>query len=149
VSVGRHVERSYPYLGAAISIPGWIYLLRWLNLSNQEAKDLFSVILNVSAIAAGFLGTAASVLLTMGPAAVIKDLKDSGSLGLLYRYLIAAIRHQFCLVLLSVVLILLYPKVHCARVLGSLAVVWGISVTLAGLSSFRIIHLFGKIITTD
>lgn len=38
----------------------------WLNLSGKEAKDLFGAILNVSAIAAGFLGAAAPILLTMG-----------------------------------------------------------------------------------
>jgi hypothetical protein len=149
LSLGRKIEVSYPYAIAALSAPGWFYALRWLDLSTQEAKDLFSVILNVSAIAAGFLGTAASVLLTIGPAAVIRDLKESGSLGLLYQYVIAAIRHQFGLVLFSATLLVLYPKLHSPRILYCLAVTWGVFTVLAALSSFRIIQLFGKIITAE
>ena len=149
MSVGRKIEYWYPYAGALGSAPAWFYLFRWLNLSTQEAKDLFAIILNVSAIAAGFLGTAASILLTMGSTPVIKDLKQSGTLVLLYKYVVSAIWHQFWLVLFSVTLLLLYPKLHGPRVLTVLVLVWGVSATLASLSSIRIIHLFGKIITED
>lgn len=149
MSVGRKVEYYYPCAIAVASVPGWFYLFRWLNLSTQEAKDLFAVILNVSAIAAGFLGTAASILLTMGPTPVIKDLKQSGTLTLLYKYVVSAIWHQFWLVLYSVTLLLLYPKLRDSRALNALAVVWGTSAVLGALSSIRIIRLFGKIITAD
>jgi hypothetical protein len=149
VSVGRKIEQSYPYALALFSAVGWFYLFRWLNLSTQEAKDLFTAILNVSAIAAGFLGTAASVLLAMGSTEVMKDLKQSGALVLLNSYIISAIRHQFWLILFSVSLLLLYPKIHSQHLLMALAVTWGVSVALAALSSFRIIQLFGKIITAD
>jgi hypothetical protein len=149
MSAGRKIERSYPFALAVVSIPGWFYLFRWLNLSTQEAKDLFGAILNVSAIAAGFLGTAASILLTMGSAAVMKDLQQSGTLVLLNRYIISAIRHQFLLVLFSVSLLLLYPKIHGPHVLMSLAIAWGFLVALAALSSFRIIQLFGQVLTAE
>lgn len=149
MSLGRKIERSYPYTLALVSAPGWFYLARWLNLSTQEAKDLFAAILNVSAIAAGFLGTAASVLLGMGSVAAMKDLKQSGALVLLNSYIISAIRHQFWLILFSVSLLLLYPKIHSPRLLMTLVVTWGVSAVLAALSSFRIVHLFGKIITAD
>lgn len=149
MSVGRKIERSYPYALALLSLPGWFYLFRWLNLSTQEAKDLFGAILNVAAIAAGFLGTAASILLAMGSAPVMKDLEQSGTLGLLNRYIISAIRHQFVLVLFSVSLLLLYPKIQSPRLLMNLAVAWGFFVSLAGLSGFRIIQIFGRIITAD
>ena len=149
MSVGRKIEHWYPYAVAVASAPVWFYLLRWLNLSTQEAKDLFAIILNVSAIAAGFLGTAASILLTMGSTPVIKDLKQSGTLVLLYKYVVSAIWHQFWLVLFSVTLLLLYPKLHGPRILTVLALAWGMSTVLAALSSIRIIHLFGKIITED
>ena len=149
MSVGRRIEYWYPYAAALGSAPAWFCLFRWLNLSAQEAKDLFAIILNVSAIAAGFLGTAASILLTMGSTPVIKDLKQSGTLVLLYKYVVSAIWHQFWLVLFSVTLLLLYPKLHGPRVLTVLALAWGVSATLASLSSIRIIHLFGKIITED
>jgi hypothetical protein len=149
VSLARKTERSYPYVLALVSAPGWFYLFRWLNLSTQEAKDLFAAILNVSAIAAGFLGTAASVLLGMNSVKVMKDLKQSGALVLLNSYIISAIRHQFWLVLFSVSLLLLYPKIHRPHLLMILAVTWGVSAVLAALSSFRIVQLFGKIITAD
>jgi hypothetical protein len=149
MSVDRKIEQAYPYVLALVSAPGWICLFHWLNLSTQEAKDLFLAILNVSAIAAGFLGTAASVLLAMDSVAVMKDLKQSGALVLLNRYIISAIRHQFWLVLFSVSLLLLYPKIYSPHILMALAVAWGISAVLAASSSFRIIHLFGKIITAD
>ncbi|HEY6371835.1 MAG TPA: hypothetical protein VIX37_14740 [Candidatus Sulfotelmatobacter sp.] len=74
MSVRRNIEHWYPYAVALASAPAWFYLFRWLNLSGQEAKDLFTIILNVSAIAAGFLGTAASILLTMGSARDRTDL---------------------------------------------------------------------------
>lgn len=149
MAAGQKIERAYPLALALVSIPGWFYLFRWLNLSSQEAKDLFGAILNVSAIAAGFLGTAASILLTMGAAAVMKDLEQSGALALLNRYIISAIRHQFLLILFSVSLLLLYPKIHGPYVLMILGVSWGFLVALAALSSFRIIQLFGRIITAD
>jgi len=149
VTLRRKIEQWHPYVIAVGSVPGWFYLFRWLNLSTQEAKDLFAIILNVAAIAAGFLGTAASILLTMGPTAVIKDLKQSGALVLLYRYVISAVRHQFWLVFFSVTLLVLYPRINSSRALTILAVGWGASTVLAGLSSLRIIQLFGKIITAE
>ena len=149
MSVERQIERSYPYAVAVASIVGWFYLFRWLNLNTQEAKDLFATILNVSAIAAGFLGTAASILLTMGTTPVIKDLKDSGTLSLLYRYVVSAVHHQFALVLLSVILLVLYPKLHYPRLLFWLAVFWGTAATLASMSSYRVIRLFGRVVTAD
>lgn len=145
----RKIERWYPYAVAAVSVPAWFYLFRWRSLTTQEAKELFAIILNVSAIAAGFLGTAASILLTMGSTPVIKDLKQSGTLVLLYKYVVSAIWHQFWLVLFSVTLLLLYPELHSARVLTALAAVWGASTVLAASSSSRIIQLFGKIITAN
>jgi hypothetical protein len=149
MSAQRKIEQWYPYAAAAVSAPAWFYLFRWLNLSTHEAKDLFSVVLNVSAIAAGFLGTAASILLTMGATPVIKDLKGAGTMRLLYRYVISAIWHQFWLVFLSVGLLMLYPKLSHPRLLTVLAVAWGISTSLAVLSNIRIIRLFGKIITAE
>jgi hypothetical protein len=149
MSMGRRIERSYPFALALLSTPGWFCLFRWLNLTTQEAKDLFGAILNVSAIAAGFLGTAASILLTMGSTAVMRDFQQSGTLPLLNRYIVSAIRHQFAVVLFSVSMMLLYPKIQGPRMVISLAVAWGVLVALAALSSFRIIHLFGKIVTSD
>ncbi len=149
MSLGRKIEHWYPYAVAVASLPAWFYLFRWLNFTTQEAKELFAIILNVSAIAAGFLGTAASILLTMGTTPVIKDLKQSGTLLLLYKYVVSAIWHQFWLVLFSVTLLLLYPKLKSPRVLTALAVTWGASTVLAALSSIRIIQLFGNIITAD
>jgi hypothetical protein len=149
VSGRRKIERWYPYGIAILSAPGWLYLFHWLNLTIQEAKDLFASVLNISAIAAGFLGTAASILLTMGATPVIKDLKQSGTLVLLYKYVLSAIWHQLWLVVFSVSLLVLFPKIQSPRILIALAVVWGSSSILAALSSVRIIHLFGKIITAD
>lgn len=149
MALRRKIEQCYPYAVAVASAPGWLYLFHWLGLSIQEAKDLFAIILNVAAIAAGFLGTAASILLTIGPTAVIKDLKQSGALVLLYRYVVSAVWHQFWLVSFSVTLLVVYPKLHCQRTLTVLAVAWGVSTMLAALSSFRIIQFFGKIITAD
>jgi hypothetical protein len=149
VSARRKVEEWYPYAGAAASTPAWFYFFRWLNLSTQEAKDLFSIVLNVSAIAAGFLGTAASILLAMGVTPVTRDLKQSGTMPLLYKYVISAIWHQFWLVFLSVGLLLVYPKLQHPRLLTVLALAWGISSSLALFSSIRIIRLFGQIITSD
>lgn len=149
MSIGRKIEHWFPYGLAVASAPAWFYLLGWLSLTTQEAKELFAIIVNVSAIAAGFLGTAASILLTMGSTPVIKDLRQSGALVLLYKYVIAAIWHQFWLVLLSVTLLLLYPKLHNPRIVMALAIVWGVSTVLAALSSIRIVQLFGRIITAD
>ncbi len=149
MSVDRQLEYSYPYAIALVSIVGWFYLFGWLDLDTHEAKELFTTILNVSAIAAGFLGTAASILLTMSPTPVTKDLKDSGTLSLLYRYVVSAVEHQFGLVLLSVILIVLFPKLHHPRLLFWLAVFWGMAATLASMSSYRVIRLFGRIVTAD
>lgn len=150
MSWGRKVEKWYPYTVAALSALGWYYLFKWLNLTKQEAKELFITILNVSAIAAGFLGTAASILLTMNSgSSVIKDLQQSGSLKLLYSYVISAIRHQFWLVLFSVILLLIYPRLDSPKILNALGMAWGVSAVLAGISSVRIIQLFGRIVTAD
>ena len=149
MSAARTRERLYPYALALVSVPAWFYVFRWLNLSKEQAKELFGAILNVSAIAGGFLGTAASILLTMGSAPVMKDLARSGGLTLLNRYILSAIWHQFLLVAVSVSLLLIYPKIAYPHVLLSLAVSWGTLVSLAALSSLRIIGLFGRIVTAD
>jgi hypothetical protein len=147
--VKRTTERWYPLIcGLPIGALVGYAVFRYVVASNDEVKDLFTVVLNVSAIVAGFLGTALSVLLTIENRPVIKDLKDAGCYFPLLSYLLSAIKWSFLLVLLSTCGLLIYPR-FSSRMQELSLLGWFIVATVTSLACWRVIRLFTEVVKAD
>lgn len=72
----------------------------------KRIQELSPALLNVSAIATGFLATVGSILLTFSKS-IISDMKETGEYGLLMQYLVSSLRWSLFLALYSALGILL------------------------------------------
>jgi hypothetical protein len=144
--VTRTIEKWYPVacglpIGAAIGYA--VFHFRFV--TDSDVKDVFTVVLNVSAIVAGFLGTALSVLLTIENRPVIKDLKDAGCYVPLLTYLLSAVRWSFILVVLSTCGLAIFTRIGTHSKAAFLVTWFAVSgVTL--LASWRVVQLFGQVV---
>ena len=139
-------EAVYPYvIGCASGV-----LFVWkvalpVQWSAESLSQFFGAVLNVSAIGAGFLGTALSVLYSIENKPVVQDLIAAGAWGQMLRYTMAAIRWSFALAVLSAVGLFVVDKIrpdHYSAALG----VWSFVVFIAALLCVRVIHLFSRIL---
>lgn len=70
------VEKRYPFwISLLIGVGGYLFFYK-IPISNK-ISDLFSALLNVSAIGIGFLGTSMGILYTMSKDWIIRALKDT------------------------------------------------------------------------
>ncbi len=74
----------------------------------QSTKDMFQAVINISAIAVGFLATAYSFILALDTnRPVIAFLKDADVYDLMIKYLMSAIRFSFLTTIVAVIWLLL------------------------------------------
>jgi hypothetical protein len=95
------IEKWGPTIVGLTVMAGW--WLSDLKIESSFAKELLSALLSASAIAAGFLATALSILLPVASMEVGKKLRRSGYLPYLYRYLREAV--YSCLALAGICII--------------------------------------------
>lgn len=98
------IERYGPAFLAVVVILGTWWRGGYLPV--EVAKELLAALLSASAISAGFMTTALSVLLPMGGTAIGQRLKRRGKLGFLFGYLRSAI--YSCIALSAVCVIGLF-----------------------------------------
>lgn len=104
----RWLEISYPVgvgvlTGVAVSAAVWCCEIQL----PSRLSDLLPVLLNISAITTGFLGTTASIFLSISSKPIIRDMKETGEYKQLMEYLIASIRWSLVLAVISGIGILL------------------------------------------
>ena len=88
------LERWYPYITSVIVTIVYFYFHRFIDIPSN-ARDLFPVVISISAIAVGFLMTAKSILLSIDQRRVIKGLKQGGVYADLVGYLVSAVNWSF------------------------------------------------------
>src|SRR5689334_7217941 len=126
------IEQLYPYAGGVFGAVVFVkfYYLRY-GLTEEQAKDLFSAVLNLSAIVAGFIGAAISILYTMEGKEVIRDLVDLNKWPVLLGYLVAALKWSFFLAVLSAMGTLFYQHLNSFHRSTAIAIWSGMTATAA------------------
>lgn len=109
--------------------------------------NLLNATVGLSAIAVGFLATAKSILLSMNDRWVVKQLKKVGYYQRLMGYFMGAIRWSFALAALSAFGLLIDFQTDKQPHPFSFAV-WIFTLVGTGACSYRVIHLFTRILRT-
>lgn len=116
--------------------------------ATDESKSIFSVAINVSAIAVGFLITVKSILFSIENKKSIRQLKDAGYFSKFIGYIVTAIYWSFFMAILSAILLFVDFSIKTSlneTILGAWIFVIIGSVT----SCYRVIHIFTKILTRE
>ena len=144
--MGRTLEKFFPFLVGAIALALYVASRGRIPFSPPEAlRDLFAAIINVSAIAVGFLATAKSILVSLEDKPIVRMLKDAGYYSDLVRYLMTATQLCFGLAIASALLVLLDFKT--AAFWNHFAFgVWVFLTATAATACARVIRVFGRVL---
>jgi hypothetical protein len=138
------LETHYPWLCALLL--GGLYFAFFRGHPIPESyKDVLAAMVNISAIAAGFLTTSKSILFSIDTTRSVGQLKDAKLYNRLLDYLFSAIIWSFIVAAASTVLLLIdwkTPKPWHCHVFG----VWLMVVVLASFLNYRVIHIFGLLL---
>ena len=147
--MSNRVEKNYPWVGGLVAGGLGFYFLNGRPLP-ADLNDLLSAIINVSAIAVGFLATAKSILISIQGSRIIRQFKSGGGAryAQLIDYLMTAIYSCFALAALSTIGLLIDLK---AQAIGqTLAVsIWMMCLVYAGLTCQRVIAIFTEILKSS
>jgi hypothetical protein len=127
-------------------ISATIYLFFFRNRPFPPSLDnLFTSVISISAIAVGFFATAKTILFSIGQSNIIIQLKNAKVFDLLVNYIMSAI--NYCLVLAILTGFWFFfdletPEKWYPWAFGA----WLFFVSLALLSSYRVIRILAKIL---
>lgn len=143
---GFFIEKHGP-MGLGIAAAAAHYL--FFRQACPDDGEIFGNVTNVSGIAVGFLATAQGLLVSMSETHLVTQLKQLHQYKPLLRYFSRAI--QLALVLCLGSLLLTVAPVHEVGVPRFAGVEWAFSLWIGWLAwtasaSFRVIHLFGRVI---
>lgn len=146
------IERNYAwFLGlVAGAIAGLVlpFCLTRPPIPAEAASSLFSAVISVAAIAVGFLITVKSILFTIDDKPIIKTLKRTYAYEQLMKYIIGATYWSFLLSGISV--FMLFLDLKCPGPLNWVSfAIWTSFVVGGAASCFRVIRVFGKIMTAS
>ena len=143
----RTFEKWYP-LVFGFSIAFCCHLLLHSHSPSSSLKDVFSAATTLSSIAIGFLATAESILFSISQTSIIKQLKITGTYKRLINYFMDAINWSFLLAIFS--LIGTFIDFKTWQLWNStLFDLWLLAFAAAGLSSYRVIHVFASILRSS
>lgn len=140
------VERSYPVVGSLIVTLGYLKFHDHFGFVSRPALgNLFTAVVNVSAIAVGFLATAQSILFSLENKRVTQFLKSAGAFNSLIDYMMEAIHISFALAGISAFALLIDLKTpRHWHIYGFAA--WLFFLCLAALDYYRIVSIFTRIL---
>lgn len=141
----RNVERTYPFVGAAVSAAMWWHFEPRFPV---DEKEFLAAALSLAAILTGFITTAKAILAALPSDSVMRHLRRSGYLEDLLAYLAHAIYGclLFSLYCLFGFFLLDTIKTPVPR---WFAVIWTGLGVFAGLAFFRISRLLFRIIRNN
>jgi hypothetical protein len=139
-------ERWYP-LGGGLVAGLSVFLFRESLYLPETLKELFPVVISISAIAVGFLATAKSILLSIEDRPVIRHLKELGGYDDLVRYLLTAVNWSLIASLVSSIFLLFLHEKDTWWYRDGFAG-WAFVTVAAMLMCYRVLRLFAKILMT-
>ena len=143
--MSRRLENAYPLILAFIA--GTIYFI-WFRRTTVPVlfKELLSSVVSISAISAGFLATAKSILFSMEKKRILQQLGNESRLyELLIQYLMSAITWSFLSAIISGFYMLFdWTKQEAWH--SYLFGAWIVMVVLTSALCFRVIHILGRML---
>lgn len=142
------MTRYYPYIlsliGTCVSL---ILSLKYGEPKLTDVRQFLSMIVDISAIAVGFLGATMSIMLTIEDSRAIKQHKQAGTYREVINCLSSACTYCFLLAGLSLFLVFLEMS-HPLTGNTSIAIrsLWIGLFVLSGFSYFWVIRIFSKIL---
>ncbi len=94
------IEKCYPFITGVIAGLAYFLLKDHLNIFGS-IKELLGAVINICAIAVGFLATTKSIMLSLGQNRIIQQLKNTDKYYTLIQYIMSAINLSFLTALLS------------------------------------------------
>jgi hypothetical protein len=148
-SVGLNFERTFPLLGAVLG-GGIVACILWHTQWEppKQFHDLLPAIINVAAIAIGFLSAALAILFTISGSRIMVHLRDTDYLRHVVNYMIEGITWAFLLAVASGAGVMIDPEKpfgHYQLVLSFL----GALTCGAALSYLRIVRIFATILKAN
>lgn len=137
-------ERWYPY-GFGFVVGCGLFVLRGTICLPDTLKELFPVVISISAIAVGFLATAKSILLSLEERPVVRHLRQMGGYDELVRYLLTAVNWSLIASLVSAVFLLFLSQKDTTWYRDTFSL-WAAVTTVAILTCYRVIRLFSRIL---
>ncbi|MEM4721396.1 MAG: hypothetical protein QXT73_04980 [Candidatus Methanomethylicaceae archaeon] len=142
--MGAFIERWYPLVGG-IAVSSLYFLLCRQMALPTSIENLFSAVINISAIAVGFFATAKTILFSLSDRYVIRQLKKVGAFDTLIDYLLHAIKWCFLLAIITGLAFFIDFKTKPEWQTWALSF-WLFLVWVALLSSYRVITILAKIL---
>jgi hypothetical protein len=145
--MSRRIENWYPTVGAVAVALFVVVYCRWQSgwIPPKATSDVLSAVINVSAIAVGFLAAAKSILFTIEHTRIIRLLKSANRLREVVRYMMRAINVSFALAGVSTAALLADADAHHWYT-SPLAVVWSFLLAASALTYYRVIRIFSIIL---
>jgi len=139
------IEKWYPLAISAVIVCIAVKLHDIYPLPNLN-KEVLAATINISTITIGFLSATQSILLALENKQVIKDLKSFGTYSLLTSYLLDAITWSFLLAIVGMIGLFFEPKDTLVFYIFCYYIIWLFVLSTTGLSCYRVIKLFNKIL---
>lgn len=142
------VEQWYPIVGGVVFGLAYYYVLSARGPLPCSLKDLLAAVINVSAIAIGFLATAESVMLGLENKTVVARLKKINYFGFVVDYMRGALVLAFVLALVSAAGLLtdfVTPSPWHTKAFSA----WLGLVAASLLAWIRIVSIFTRILRSD
>jgi hypothetical protein len=140
-------ERNYHLAWGAAALATYAIFVR-KPVAPSSAANLLTAVMTISSIAAGFIGTSQSNLLSIRDTDLLKFLRESGTYERIIRYSMSGIYWAIGLAVVSGGLLLVDPKITAWWTIC----LWGTWIFLMGTSGgacHRIIRLMGEILRSD
>ncbi len=147
---GAWLERWWPHLLALLAL-GVVVAFPCLGAVARTIHDVFAAVINMAAIAIGFLATTKAILVSSSRSFTIRTLKATGKLHVLTGFMMTATWSLSVLAACTCALLFIDPD-HLPRWFTWAFRGWCVLAVFAGAAAARVIGLFGVILhglTTD
>lgn len=141
-----NIERWFPLI-TSLFMCAFFYSTGKNNLISDSLKDVLSASITFNSITIGFLATSMSILVTVENTRIIKQLKEAKVYSKLINYFTAAIEASFVSVVLSLTGLFIDLK-HIEKIYTLAFLIWIFFLIYSGLTCYRVIILFAKILKT-
>jgi hypothetical protein len=142
--LNKHIERRFP-LVVSLCVAGVAWQHHWFDPVPAQFSNLLQAVINVAAIAVGFIATAKGILISSHDREIVRNLSAAKQLGALIDYFIAATLWCICLCLLSAYL-LVFDLKESSVLARVLPIGWLFILSGSVCACVRVIYLFNLIL---
>lgn len=140
--MGELTEKLYPLVLGALAALGYFLLLRHEPIPDT-GKDLLGAVINLAAIAIGFLATIKSLLISIENRPDVTWLKSGQFYSRFHRYVFHAIHGSFIVAIVSSIYLLLFGRLQASPWASWAVTCYVALVVFTAAAYFRVVTVFG------